>query len=362
MVKIVSIRCRRHKKRFNVEECWLDTCGWLCPRCYEKLSESEKRKYAPAGNEAPEVRPAEKGKPTILPTKYINTKCNNKSKKLSFEEKIAKINPVDKNIPPKGRSNTVKMLCIRCGKEKDVLRSYFYTEHLFCPDCNWSMEEDDKRHFRKIALVHLPDIYKDAERRYLKAVDEERRIESAKQKRTASSSSIVGDFLDKKKQKKEEENINTICTIHTGFSQKLKDLMPKYRIHCLKCGEDVPCHGFWIEKSKVLCPSCASTMDDYQITAFNRLHDNDKCKVMKNEKTKKSSFSFNSSFNDEDPVSFGGGCSDSFIRRATEEELKQAVKQGKLSRVRFKIEMKRRKNPEWYDDCPEVEERCFGKL
>lgn len=70
ITKIVSIRCRMHKKRFNVESHWLDTSEWLCPKCYGKLKPNERLRYAPRKGEKPEVREAEKGKPTMLPDIY----------------------------------------------------------------------------------------------------------------------------------------------------------------------------------------------------------------------------------------------------------------------------------------------------
>lgn len=63
---VVSMRCLRHKKRFNVPEEWLETSKWLCPRCYEKLSDIERLGYAPRNGFVPEIREAETGKPTML--------------------------------------------------------------------------------------------------------------------------------------------------------------------------------------------------------------------------------------------------------------------------------------------------------
>lgn len=65
----VSMRCRRHKRRFNVPKSWLDKCGWLCPRCYEKLSEEERGKYRPMKMSEP--REAEDGKPIVRPSTAI---------------------------------------------------------------------------------------------------------------------------------------------------------------------------------------------------------------------------------------------------------------------------------------------------
>lgn len=66
----VSMRCFRHRRRFNVPKSWLDKCWWLCPRCYEKLSEEERGKYKPRKMSAPHE--AEWGKPIIRPSTAIN--------------------------------------------------------------------------------------------------------------------------------------------------------------------------------------------------------------------------------------------------------------------------------------------------
>ena len=63
---VVSMRCLRHKKRFNVPKEWLETSKRLCPRCYEKLSDVERLVYAPRNGLVPEIREAETGKPTML--------------------------------------------------------------------------------------------------------------------------------------------------------------------------------------------------------------------------------------------------------------------------------------------------------
>lgn len=47
-MELVSIRCCRHKKRFDIPKKWAKTvCDWLCPQCYEKLSALEREKYRP---------------------------------------------------------------------------------------------------------------------------------------------------------------------------------------------------------------------------------------------------------------------------------------------------------------------------
>lgn len=66
----VSIRCYRHKKRFNVSYKWAHKiCAWLCPKCYNKLSEEERQNYHPKGE--PEIREAVR----ILPNPEVVEKA-----------------------------------------------------------------------------------------------------------------------------------------------------------------------------------------------------------------------------------------------------------------------------------------------
>ena len=298
MNKIVSIRCRRHKKRFNVESDWLLTCEWLCPKCYGKLKPNERARYAPCKGEKPEIRGAEAGKPTILPDIYGDANDNRTKKTVSVAEKLSKMRPVNRCIPKK------------CSERNDP-------------------------------------------------------------------SGLISDFLDRRNNRRNCYSSPVQTTRFESFSPspvqntrtKLSELLPRSKIHCLKCGEDVPCHGFWLEKSRVLCPGCASEMSGDEFLSFNRLHSptdlvmrNERYEIQKRMEELEDRSNKNIPTGESDIVSFGGGCSELFIRKATELELQEAMKRGRLSKVRYRIEMKRRANPERYDWCHEDEERSFGKL
>ena len=56
----------------------------------------------------------------------------------------------------------------------------------------------------------------------------------------------------------------------------------------------------------------------------------------------------------EDIVSSNGCCSLQFIQRATISQLKKAVKAKRLSAARFRIELRRRKDKEYYNNMPET--------
>ena len=279
MGKIVSIRCRRHKKRFNVKSDWLKTCKWLCPQCYNKLTANERKKYAPRSGEEVEVRQAESGKSAV-------------------------------GVKPSQRRSVKK-----------------------------------------------------------------------------SHGSFIGDFLDRRNGSK-KSGIKDIChdidrAIDTilsepppnpckgmsnstsySFRSELDALKPQYTIHCQKCGEDYPCHYFWFNKSKVLCPACAADMTSEQIEEYNRTHFGTlpaykKPPAITEKKVEKPRAFIDYWGDNTEIIETGKGCSEYFIRHATKKDLLDAVKLGKLSKIRAKIELKRRESSEYFDDMPEVE---FGRF
>lgn len=140
---IVSIRCHRHKKRFNVEKSWLKTCKWLCPRCYDKLSRIERRFYAPKG-ESVGVRPAEEGKPIVYAKvamqsenkKYFAYPRNKKYKLSVFSSNIVALLP------------TWRMKCKRCGKTVPVHKTYIdNNSSVLCPECFSKMTPCEVKEF-----------------------------------------------------------------------------------------------------------------------------------------------------------------------------------------------------------------------
>lgn len=55
----------------------------------------------------------------------------------------------------------------------------------------------------------------------------------------------------------------------------------------------------------------------------------------------------------DETVFYGGCCSTRFIKTASVEKLQQAVKENRLSASRFRIEMKRRRNCDYYNNMPD---------
>ena len=160
--EVVSMRCLRHKKRFNVPNEWLNTSRWLCPHCFSVLSESGRAKYAPKGGIPPEVRPAEEGKPVVAinstrikqPPKSEEPKCDApnktaltiepesvkpvpKKKKYVYEEqhysKLAD-NPTFAGLLPR-----YQILCQKCGQSVPCHYTWFDTSTVLCPECYGQM-------------------------------------------------------------------------------------------------------------------------------------------------------------------------------------------------------------------------------
>lgn len=62
---------------------------------------------------------------------------------------------------------------------------------------------------------------------------------------------------------------------------------------------------------------------------------------------------FLSPFLSDETVFYGGRCSAHFIKTASVQELQKAVREKRLSDARFRIEMKRRRNRDYYDNMPD---------
>lgn len=251
--EIVSIRCRRHKRRFNVPKDWTNTSNWLCPRCYQKLTSEERLRYAPPEGIVVEVRPAEEGKSTLFPTDI---------------EKIEE--PIQEKQPDSVPEERVK-------QQRKVLP-----------------KKEIPAHVRKIG------------------------------------------FSDSR-----------------NFSPTLAALMPKHSIECKKCRQIKPVHSEWIEtKSKVLCPECFFGMSATERMMFHKKHPATKAKV--NTSIRANEYKIDLG-NDVNAIVRGGRLSNDRIMHMTKSELIQAVREGKVSRPRARIELNRRRKAHYYSDLPDIE-------
>ena len=155
----------------------------------------------------------------------------------------------------------------------------------------------------------------------------------------------------------------------------LSSLMPAYRIECKKCGKSMPCHHHWFANSRVLCPSCYSSMTEDEVTVFHQIHKNDTLPIPpykalqeiseSNEKTKPPLPPRNSvcdlpratsgkPHGQEDSMLVSHRYRDETLRKMTPMQLYSAVKLGYLSRPRARIEMNRRRRSEYYDQLPDT--------
>lgn len=285
----VSIRCRRHKKRFNVPVLWLRTCEWLCPKCYEKLSPAEREKYAPRGTEKPEIRSADPSRPTI--------RIVVERPKLEMPQEFPK-------------------------------ETYAYKQ------------KEEQKH-TQLSI---------AEKAALMA---SRLPASLTKKEIKSSKTAEG-----------KPTSNTKLVVSSAMSA----LLPEYRLVCKKCGQTVPCHKTWFEHSVVLCPECYNHMSSIAIDQFHSLNPRSTAKVFKIEskiahlpsqkETKRNVDTYIESINIDSPprwTAVDSGCTNEFIMHASIKELVEAVKSGKLSKARARIELNRRKNAEYYNELPDAD-------
>ena len=231
----VSIRCARHKKRMEVTREWVERCSWLCPKCYEKLTEEERMRYAPAR--------AKRREGVVLDA-----------------PKVPK--------PPSRR-----------GKG-----------------------ETHKRKSKRDNTIRISDA----------------------------------------------------------------SLLPRYVMLCRECKEWRPVHKVWFDMNPYVCPSCASRMTPNKIKNLARRCEasGNKPEIAENKSDigwEKSPFalSMTNLAKDFDPKGFDGyveELSSNQIGRLSIADLKKAVQAGRLSKVRANIEIRRRRNKDYYDNLPEVEE------
>lgn len=256
---IVSIRCRRHKKRFNVERLWLDTCKWLCPRCYEKLTIGERLKYAPKGDVV-EIRSKEIGKPVV----YAREKVDKESE------------------------------CVCTSRGIEPIESAL----------------SDRVHTRQV---------------------------------------------------KETEKTVPIS------SPELMALIPDWRMECQKCGKVVPVHKMYIDNtSSVICPDCLSRMTPWEIREFHKEHPASKANISRvrysrcytpqtiNRTSQSNKPVLPLSNGDSSDIAAGGCYSNSTIMSMSVKELAKAVRLGKVSKARARIEMGRRRNTNYFGSLPDV--------
>lgn len=263
---VVSMRCLRHKKRFNVPMWWCKRVSdWLCPRCYERLGAEERGRYSPKAGIDLTLRAAESGKAVVVPT--------------------------EKQVPPSAEA----------------------------------AEEGSGEPKKK-------------------------RGGSCKGRKWRKSRVDDG-----------------------AWKLRLAGVLPTQSVKCLKCGEEAPCHLDWYEKSRVLCPRCYSEMGESEVAEFHRVY---AATVLatgvgagvppkgvpraREERTvrvpKCTGIGIGSGMKESEAVHTGGIWTAEHIMRASTRKLKAAIAAGRVSEVRGRMELKRRRNHVYYDMFPDDRE------
>lgn len=101
-------------------------------------------------------------------------------------------------------------------------------------------------------------------------------------------------------------------------------------------------------------PDFKKEMVQRQMAAIDRLETKMKeSNARRDKRSKEISTLSQSNCGNEDSVIYGVACSAQFIKTAPPQALQKAVKEHRLSLARYRIEMKRRRNRDYYDNMPD---------
>lgn len=165
-------------------------------------------------------------------------------------------------------------------------------------------------------------------------------------------------------------------TASSPLKSPIKDIFtPTNIMKCFWCGQKVPVHAFHLEKSKLLCPECYSKKTPEQIDMFNRGHigtipnvypikgdfpkrQNKESEGRESPPKKETIYGDSDMETDSDDgwidyAFLGGRISERAIAQSTIEELRRYVRKGQLSKARFSIEIKRRRDKRRFVNAPD---------
>lgn len=170
--KVVSMSCRRHRRRINVRESWINTCSYLCPQCYERLTEAERLSYAPNKNGfKAEVRPMEQGKPIVEPTKSYKLPKEQKPTEGLVKEETNRTSPKEKSSFSgefKGGYSLKDLLpkytvtCKKCGETVPCHYEWYNNSTVLCPTCFSMMSSEEIELFHMEHCSDRPPIKKES--------------------------------------------------------------------------------------------------------------------------------------------------------------------------------------------------------
>lgn len=280
----------------------------------------------------------------------------------------------------------VSMRCLRHKKRMNVPKWWLGVCNWLCPSCYERLTAEDRGKYKpadcatikvKYSEVGKPTIFpKNPKEEYIcKSCATERAEEKIQSTIQDNPPAETKDYEDtakkdvergsKKKGRRHGQNVPSGISTNPKFA----GLLPTYRIKCQKCGDEAPCHYSWFTQSTVLCPTCYGQMSRTEIKVFHETHMSEKpkfetdtrptysipkhiidivdTKVAKVPEVRREGWTRDSSM-----VNSGGCWSNSRIQSASASELKEAVTLGKVSKARYRIEMRRRSNVRYYDMCP----------
>lgn len=308
--EIVSMRCLRHKKRFNVPKGWLETSKWLCPHCFENLSEEERRQFSLKKHSMPKTREAEKGKPVKYPSFWMEGG--------NVVEENANSEEGSKDGAAIGIGD-VTLVTTGCkmgdGEQISAERAATMKEG----ETDTVSQEDEKpvpREKKKgTRNIHAPEGYK------------------------------AGSYAPESK---------------LANNPRLAGLLPRFTVFCQKCGQTVKCHYSWFNQSTVLCPECFSQMGYYEREQFHKKHFGVKPEYSKPETPMpiyEQPLNYDRNEDMESDVKHrgyqlvSGEWTPEDIRYTPMSRLLAGVKRGYISAARLRAELRRRQAPEYYEAC-----------
>ena len=310
---LVSIRCRRHKKRFNVPVTWLRICEWLCPKCFEKLTPVEREKYSPKKENSSEIRPFDEH------SKIISIKIDSRPPQTPLK---------DEEEEWTGYSYKDKPINSKEGEAIQTRRNVKVENKVQRKACEDSREGKEQN---------------------TNARDKNR-------EEAVKSPASEGEV---------EKICNRDSAPSGGIRDSLASLMPRFRINCKKCQKIVPCHKSWFANSMVLCPGCYSGMTDAEISMFHATHPQTSAEVFEvasvvplrpqNTNYRATTKVGDVSLQSPSRWSLADGVSNEFIVKASVKELLRAVRNGRLSKARARIEINRRKNTSYFNNLPDAD-------
>ena len=149
--KLNKVYCRRHHKSIEVEASWIETCSYLCPQCYNKLTPKERAKYANKSKKTVEVKQKAAKTPKVVQKKEKKEKAVLKVSKdgITRDDTNAskygfKLGYSLADLKPK-----YKIKCQKCGKEWPCHYSWYDKSTVLCPECYGSMTKDEIEMFHE---------------------------------------------------------------------------------------------------------------------------------------------------------------------------------------------------------------------